>query len=627
MTVRTIATDLKLTGEKEFNDQMKAVNSNLKNLKTDMAAVSSEFEGNADSVDALAAKQKILQETFDQQRVKVDALASQYEKAKKKLGENHHLTDKYRQGMNQAIVTLNKHQAALEKNREALAKAKSESEPYVSILRRIKSAVGDAADSQKDLRRQMVEVARETPVVAELLDVASAAAKGLNLTAKGAGKALRGIGTAAGGLAKGVSTISAAAAAGAAAVAAGGVAVLGTMASYAKEAAEAAKAASEAGETLSDSQQQWLAFAGQLDSLDSAVANAKSALGGVLLPALSELSTEGAAFLDDFARDMEAAAGDTGKQGKILSDYIVRGAGLIKDKLPEYVKLGKELFSGLGDGLAEAGPEMLEEGMDLVMELLDEIVDFAPELADAGIQLIEKFIDGLTERGPEVLVSAVGMVTQIVTGLAQAAPKLIPAAGQLIIQLLSALAQAAPQLLVAGGELVLGIISGIRSGIGDLLSAADTLVEDFLDSLEGRNEYIDIGLDIVRGIWEGISNGTDWILGKLEDWVGNVIDWICELLDINSPSGVTERRIGVQMARGVGVGWEKELARVNKLIAQSINTSFDVPALSVRGNYTGRNYATASGSTFNFYFYAKQLTEADMDMAFDYINEKLGGAI
>lgn len=47
MAVRTIATDFTLTGEKEFNDQMKAVNANLKNLKSDMAAVSSEFADNA----------------------------------------------------------------------------------------------------------------------------------------------------------------------------------------------------------------------------------------------------------------------------------------------------------------------------------------------------------------------------------------------------------------------------------------------------------------------------------------------------------------------------------------------------------------------------------------------------
>ena len=71
MAVRTISTELELTGEKTFNDQMKAVNSNLKTLKSDMAAVSAEFKGNENSVAALTAKNKVLQEQYAQQKEKV----------------------------------------------------------------------------------------------------------------------------------------------------------------------------------------------------------------------------------------------------------------------------------------------------------------------------------------------------------------------------------------------------------------------------------------------------------------------------------------------------------------------------------------------------------------------------
>ena len=74
MAVRTIATELTLGGEKQFNDQMKAVNSNLKTLKTDMAAVSSEFRKNENSVEALRAKQKVLQDQYKQQQAVVEAL-------------------------------------------------------------------------------------------------------------------------------------------------------------------------------------------------------------------------------------------------------------------------------------------------------------------------------------------------------------------------------------------------------------------------------------------------------------------------------------------------------------------------------------------------------------------------
>ena len=88
MATRTIGTDIKLTGEKEFNAGMKAMNSNLKTLRSDMAAVSSEFEDNADSVQALTAKQKILEQSVDQHQAKVEALRQKYEQVKDLYGEN-----------------------------------------------------------------------------------------------------------------------------------------------------------------------------------------------------------------------------------------------------------------------------------------------------------------------------------------------------------------------------------------------------------------------------------------------------------------------------------------------------------------------------------------------------------
>ena len=59
MATRTIGTELKLTGEKEFNQQMKAINNSLKTTKSEMSVLSSEFDDNANSMKALTAKQKL----------------------------------------------------------------------------------------------------------------------------------------------------------------------------------------------------------------------------------------------------------------------------------------------------------------------------------------------------------------------------------------------------------------------------------------------------------------------------------------------------------------------------------------------------------------------------------------
>lgn len=581
MATRTIGTEIKLTGEKEFNQQMKAINSGLKTTKSDMAALSSEFDDNGNSMKALTAKQKLLQSSVDQHKTKVDALTKQYKAAAATYGENSAMAQKYKQQLNQATVALNKETAALEKNADAMK------EKFLA---------------------------------------------GLKSVASGSGKVLSGIGkgavSTASGVAKSVGAIGAASMVGVAAIAAGGVTLLTQMAGWAKEAAEAAKTAAEAGETLTETQQQWLDYSGSLDALDASVAGAKSALAGVLLPMLEDLSTEGAAFLSDFTRDMEAAAGDTEKQGQVMADYISKGAKLIVEKLPEYIAVGKELIGGLLTGLSEnidAG-ELLDMGLDLVLQLLDGIISAGPDLADAAIFLIEKLMTYLTENGPELISSAIGMVSQIVTGLAQAAPDLIPMAGQLITTLITALVSSAPDLLIAGLELILGIISGITTGLGDIEGAAGAIIEAAKTAFSEKGpEILDLGLEIIRGIWSGITSGTEWLFGKLSTWVDDVVGWIAKKLGIASPSKVMRDRVGVWMARGVGVGWEQEMSIINRQIADSINTSFSIPSFAIGSRYyPGRSYTTAEGKTVNLYVTAKAITEADINMLLDLVNRKLG---
>ena len=602
MAVRTIGTDIKLTGEKAFNDGMKAMNSNLKTLRSDMALVSAEFADNADSVEALTAKQKVLQESVDQHREKVNALSQMYKKQVAAYGENSYRADKYRQALNNAQVALIKETTALTKNSVALDKAKKKAEG-------LDDASEDVADAAHKIARSSQKAADGLD---DMGDEASKAESKLSGVVGGLGR-----------VAAGTAAISAAVIAAGAAM---GGALLTSIVGFARETADAAKAAQEAGKTLTETQKQWLEYSEQLDGLEYAAANAKRSISEILLPVLSDLSVEGAGFLNSFSRDMDAAAGNTEKQAKVLSDYIVKGATLIRDKLPEYIALGKELFAGLGEGLSESGPELLDMGLNLMLDLLNGIISFAPELASAGILLVEKLAQGIINESPDAAKAAVDLVVSLVSGIGQAAPTLIPAAASLVGQLLTALIEASPQLLMAGLELVFGIVQGLFSGLADLAGAADALISGFVDQFAGRYAaFFGVGEDVVRGIWEGISGTTEWIFDKISGWVGNVVDWIKEKLDINSPSGVAEREIGFRFARGIGTGWEKEMRNVNKLIADSINTSFDVPDISVRSRASiGRSYATSSGKIVNLYFYAKTITESEIDMIVDVVNRKLG---
>lgn len=76
-----------IQGEAEFNKQIKQINNALRECGSEMKALSSEFEDNANSQDALISKNKNLQKELDLQRQKMNLLQGQYDKQVSKLNE------------------------------------------------------------------------------------------------------------------------------------------------------------------------------------------------------------------------------------------------------------------------------------------------------------------------------------------------------------------------------------------------------------------------------------------------------------------------------------------------------------------------------------------------------------
>ena len=81
MAVRQITTEISIKNEAEFRKQMKAVNNSLSGMKSEMAKVSAEFDGQANSAEALRKKQA--EEEAANADPEIDALVAARTQAKK----------------------------------------------------------------------------------------------------------------------------------------------------------------------------------------------------------------------------------------------------------------------------------------------------------------------------------------------------------------------------------------------------------------------------------------------------------------------------------------------------------------------------------------------------------------
>lgn len=570
MATRTIGTEIILQGEKQFNDAMKSVNNNLKNLKTDMARVTAEFDDNANSLESLTAKEKILAESVDQHRAKVDALKAMYDKQVEKYGENSAAADKYRQQLNQATVSLLKEERALNQTRSAMKTLKDEAE--------------NGADATSDLGNSSK---RAEPKVKDLGNAVDNAGK----SAEKASSRLSGIAGKLGSLAFGALQAGAAATA----LAAGfGVVAISSLVSFANESAESARAAYEAGEVLTESQKKWLYYAGSLDSLQKSAQSAKSALGSVLLPTLSRLSTSGAMYLNSFAAAMDRAGNDTERKSEVIGEYAKIAVRGILESLPEYANLGASLLRGVVQGFSGASPELADAGIDMVFDFIEAILSAAPEAGAGAEALMEVFLTALEERGPGVIVAAVNVLGGFVSGLIDSAGEIIPVAGLLILTLADELIKAIPSLFQTAADIIVGI--------GQYLSDPGNLAAIALKAW-------DIGKSIVDGIWQGIQNFWSTISEGLPGLVA-AIKATMDFSVTGSFGSIPGAASGLDY-----VPYDNYLIRLHK--GEKVLTAAE--AAEYRSGKTGQ-----TSKNFNLTINTQSLSKEDLDMIVAYVNGKLG---
>jgi len=148
------------------------------------------------------------------------------------------------------------------------------------------------------------------------------------------------------------------------------------------------------------------------------------------------------------------------------------------------------------------------------------------------------------------------IITTIIDFITSNLPAIIEMGITLIVQLAAGLIQAIPQLIAALPQIIVAIVSGLGSAVGSVMQ---------------------IGIDIVKGLWEGIKSMGKWLSDSVGNFFGGIVDGVKGLLGIHSPSTVFAG-IGGNMGEGIGVGFLDAMNGVEKDMQRAIPTEFDVNA-------------------------------------------------
>lgn len=114
----------------------------------------------------------------------------------------------------------------------------------------------------------------------------------------------------------------------------------------------------------------------------------------------------------------------------------------------------------------------------------------------------------------------------------------------------------------AGGNIVQGLINGITSMVKNLFNFAKSLGTNIINGIgsaigglgNAPAALVNIGKNVIEGLWHGIQQMAGWIADRVHDLVLNIIPGpIRDALGIHSPSRVT-MELGKMVALGLSAG-------------------------------------------------------------------------
>lgn len=566
MPVREISTKISLDGETEFNKQMEEIDSNLRSLNTELKASTAKFLDAADSEEALAEKSALMNERVDQQRKKLEALRQMLQDVKENHADNTREVDKWRRKVADAEIALSKMERTL---------AATEDE-----LEDVRRPTNQLAESFEKLRDKVVAAV----------------------------PALGSVGGTVGLLGKGFGGIAAAGAAGSAAIAGVGLAAAGGAIAI----ANLAKAAAEEGNPA------FAGLAANLELLNGASAEAKAALGQILLPALEDLSGEGGALLNSFAADLNAAAGDTKAISGVISRYVTRGARLLADAVPGMMRQGYEFMAAAGEGALEALPIMLDAAGGIIDTLTGEILNHPDEIEAATEELVASLTTFIGEHGPQLLEAGPVLIAALLQGITAGLGELDVGGSSMVAELVLALLQGLPDMVGAGSELLFAVLAGLLEATPEILLEIPGIILQMLVAFgEAVVDFVTVGDKIVNNIIDGILRNERAFIDRVAPWLGRIIDGIVSsaVAGASKPGGSNRGGVG-RHATGLDyVPYDEYRAVLHK--GERVLTAAENRRYSEGGSGPSR--------TVNVTINAPHIGPAEEQHLIDRINREFGG--
>jgi len=557
-----------LDGEKEFKKALSDINQSFKVLGSEMKVVQSQFDKNDNSVEALTARNQVLNKEIEAQKQKIETLRSALENASSSFGENDRRTQNWQIQLNNATAALNDMERELEKNNDALDKAGDELDDAEQQADQFGDEIEDAGKQSDDAKGKFEGLGTACKAVGATITAAFAA---VSAAAISAGKALVDMAVEGAAYADDVLTTST---------------QTGIATDKLQEYMYAAELVDVSTETLTKSMAKQIKSMkgvqdgtklsveaydrlgvsvldanGNLRDSDTVYWEVIDALGkmeneterdALAMQILGKSAQELNPLIEAGAERMNALGAEAREAGYVVSDEMLNAYGALDDQL-QYLDVGATAAkNALGTVLLPVLTDLAGEGVDLLGEFsrgiiaadgdigkmseviasvlpkaLNAIMEYVPEMLEIIGSIVGSLGQAIVDNLPALVDSASQIIFAILTGLIEALPQITDGALQLILALVEGLIANLPMIIEAALQMVVTLATGIADALPELIpSIVQVIVQICQTLIENLPQLLEAALQLIIGLAEGIIKAIPVLIQALPELIQSIIAFL-----------------------------------------------------------------------------------------------------
>lgn len=592
-----------LEGEKEFKKALSEINQSFKVLGSEMKLVESAFAKNDNSVQALTARNQVLNREIEAQKQKIETLRAALANAAESFGENDRRTQNWQIQLNNATATLNQMERELNDNNTALNEADRHMDDVSGSAKDMGKEVddaGDAADKSKGKFEALSGILKGVGVAMAAVATAAAAA------AVKLGKEVVSAYADYEQLVGGVDTLFKESSQELQAYAANAYKTAGMSAneymetvtsfsasliqSLGGDTAEAVKYADMAITDMSDNANKMGTDMGLIQNAYQGFAkqnytmldNLKLGYGGT--QAEMERLLADAQAITDIEYNIESFADVVSAIHVIQESMGVAGATAAEaeDTIEGSINSFKGALQNMIVGFGDANSDMTKLTNNMVSALktviknitpvIQNIVKVLPTVADALLQAVAELL-------PTLLESVTDLFEQLLNTIITLMPELIPAAVDGLLAIVDAIVDNLPLFVEVAVQAVVSVANGITKAIPKLLPSVLKAIQQVCKTLiENLPLLLNAVLELIKGFAQGIIDAIPIIIEALPELIQAVIDFLVDAIPQIIETGI---QLFTALVAALPTIIEAIVAAIPQIISSVIDAVLDAIPLLV----------------------------------------------